>query len=294
VSGTFYRAATVPAPSGSAADNTGGSGLNANSTTFTLQRGSDNFYWNSSTSAWQSGVFNLATTHSATTSNTAVTWTSNATLPTWSAQSDGTYTVQATATDKAGNTFTGTAVTFTLDNTAPTAAITYSPSGPVKQGTTLTITATFSEPMADSPVVRFTISGANTMAATNMTKVDSTHYTGTHIVGAGDGTATVALSVGRDLAGNVITPTPTSGASFTVDNTAPTVAISAPSATITDSAAVTYTVTYADANFNSSTLAPGNITLNGTGTANASIAVTTVNATTRTVTLSSITGDGTL
>src|SRR5207253_9107763 len=114
----------------------------------------------------------------------------------------------------------GPSTTFTVDNTAPTAALSYSPSGPVKSGTTLTLTATFSEPMADSPVVQFAIGGANTMSATNMTKVDSTHYTGTHLVGAGDGTATVALSTGTDLAGNVIAAAPTSGASFTVDNTA--------------------------------------------------------------------------
>src|SRR5439155_15739253 len=38
----------------------------------------------------------------------------NVTLPTWSTESAGTYAVQAKATDKAGNTFTGNAVTFTL------------------------------------------------------------------------------------------------------------------------------------------------------------------------------------
>src|SRR5437899_5236940 len=103
-----YRALTMPSSfSGSAADNSGGVGLNANSTTFTLQRGSDSFYWTGS--AWQAGVANLATTHGATSSNTAATWTSSATMPTWASESDGTYTVQAKATDKAGNTFTGTA-----------------------------------------------------------------------------------------------------------------------------------------------------------------------------------------
>src|SRR5438034_92070 len=127
--GSTFRAATVPATfSGSAADNSGGAGLNANSSTFTLQRSSDNFYWTGS--AWQSGAANLATTHAATTSNTAVTWTSSATLPTWSSQSDGTFTVKATATDKAGNTFTGAVVTFTLDKTNPiTASVTTPASG---------------------------------------------------------------------------------------------------------------------------------------------------------------------
>src|SRR5207245_1644068 len=119
--GSMYRAATVPAGfSGSAADGTGGAGLNANSTTFTLQRNSDNFYWTGS--AWQAAVSNLATAHSATTSNTAAAWTSSATLPTWALESDGVYTVQATATDKVGNTFTGAAGSFTLDKTAPITA----------------------------------------------------------------------------------------------------------------------------------------------------------------------------
>src|SRR5207253_306054 len=126
--GSSFRAASVPASfSGSVADNTGGVGLNANSTTFTLQRSSDSIYWTGS--AWQSAAVNLAASNNATTGNTAATWTSTATLPTWSSQSDGTYTVQATATDKAGNTFTGTAVSFTLDNTAPATASVTTPAG---------------------------------------------------------------------------------------------------------------------------------------------------------------------
>ena len=56
---------------------------------------------------------------------------------------------------------------------------------------------------------------------------------------------------------------------------------------------MTYTVTYADTNFSASTLAPGDITLNKTNTANATIGVTGTGAT-RMVTLSAITGDGTL
>ncbi len=87
--------------------------------------------------------------------------------------------------------------------------------------------------------------------------------------------------------------------SFTVagaqapDTTPPTISIGAPSASLTRSGPVSYTVTYADDNFSASTLAAGHITLNATGTANASVAVTGT-GTTRTVTLSSITGDGTL
>ncbi len=80
-----------------------------------------------------------------------------------------------------------------------------------------------------------------------------------------------------------------------IDTTAPTINIGSPSvSTITAGAgSVTYTVTYADTNFNASTLANGNITLNSTGSANATVNVTG-SGTTRTVTLSSITGSGSL
>src|SRR5206468_9492807 len=61
----------------------------------------------------------------------------------------------------------------------------------------------------------------------------------------------------------------------------------------TSAGPVTYTVTYADTAFSSSTLGVGDITLNTTGTATASIGVSGT-GTTRTVTLSTITGDGAL
>src|SRR5207237_1069881 len=147
-SGSLFRAATVPATfGGSMADNTGGAGLNANSTTFTLQRSSDNFYWTGS--AWQSAAVNLAASNGATTSNTAATWTSSATLPTWSSQTDGTYTVQATATDQAGNTLAGTAVSFTLDNTAPTTASVTTP-GNHRSYSTSGVPSSFSGSVADN------------------------------------------------------------------------------------------------------------------------------------------------
>jgi hypothetical protein len=119
VDGAVYTASTVPATfSGSAADNAGGLGLNTNSTAFTLQRAIDGFYWNGTT--WQAAMFNLAATNSATTSGTATTWTDNVTLPVWSSEAVTAYTVRATATDKAGNSFTGNTVTFSTGGIAPT------------------------------------------------------------------------------------------------------------------------------------------------------------------------------
>jgi hypothetical protein len=94
-----------------------------------------------------------------------------------------------------------------------------------------------------------------------------------------------------DAAGNYSTA---STATLTVDNIPPSISISAPSKTITASTNVTYTVTYADTNFNASNLTTGNITLNTTGTASATSKTVTGSGLTRTVTISGIHGDGTL
>ncbi|HAN09613.1 MAG TPA: hypothetical protein DCP90_03255 [Clostridiales bacterium] len=119
---------------------------------------------------------------------------------------------------------------FTLiDTTSPTAAITYTPSATYKSGTAVTITATFDEPVANTPIPQISISGANTLATTNMTKTSSTVYTYTYTVGAGDGIATVAMATAQDMAGNIVTVAPTSGATFTVDNTPPAVPTFTPS-----------------------------------------------------------------
>ena len=111
----------------------------------------------------------------------------------------------------------------------------------------------------------------------------------------GDGTLGFSIGAGTasDLAGN-LAPASEPSATFTVDNTAPTVTIDAPSASITAGGPVTYTVTYADANFDSSSLAAGDITLDATGTASGAISSVTGSGLTYTVAISNIMGDGTL
>lgn len=88
--------------------------------------------------------------------------------------------------------------------------------------------------------------------------------------------------------------TPPATATVLVDAIAPTVTISAPSVTNTHSGPVTYTVTYADANLSAIMLTPAHITLNTTGTGNATNVAVTGTGLTRTVTLSGLTGDGEL
>lgn len=81
--------------------------------------------------------------------------------------------------------------------------------------------------------------------------------------------------------------------SYVLDTTAPTIAIGPPSVALAAGGPITVTVTYADAHFHASTLAAGDITLNATGGASATIAVSGTGAT-RTITLSGLTGNGTL
>lgn len=78
-----------------------------------------------------------------------------------------------------------------------------------------------------------------------------------------------------------------------VDAVAPTITISDPSPTVTTTGPVEFTVTYADSSMNAVTLASTDITLNRTSTADGTISVTGTGWT-RTVTISDITGHGTL
>jgi len=144
------------------------------------------------------------------------------------------------------------------DTTSPTAAITYSAPGPYKSGANVTITATFSEDMADSPVPQIAISGANTLTATNMTKSSATVYTYAYTVGTGDGAATVSIPTGKDLAGNDVVTTPTSGTTFTVDNTAPVISATSPASdSYRNNANIAYTL--------SDAVTSGSVTFTRTG-----------------------------
>ena len=109
----------------------------------------------------------------------------------------------------------------------------------------------------------------------------------------GNGTLGISLAAGTasDLAGNLAPAGGPSG-TFVVDTTSPTVTIGPPSETITGNGPVSYLVTYADANFKTSTLATS-ITLNTTGSATGTVGISGTGLT-RAVTISNISGNGTL
>jgi hypothetical protein len=88
--------------------------------------------------------------------------------------------------------------------------------------------------------------------------------------------------------------TPVASPFYTIDRHAPTITISPPSMPGTSGQSVTYTITYSDANFNASTLTAADITLDTTGTATGRVSVDSGTGPTRTVTISNISGEGTI
>ena len=205
-----------------------------------------------------------------------------------------------TASDLAGNhaPAAGPSATFIVDNTAPTISIS-SPSASYAAGGPVTYTVTYADTNFNSSTLAAGDITLNTTGTANGTVSVSPGsgltrtVTVSSITGDGSLGISIAGDTASDLAGN-LAPASDPSATFIVDNTAPAISISTPSASYAAGGPITYTVAYADANFNSSTLAVGNITLNTTGTANGTISVSPGSGLTRTVTVSSITGDGSL
>lgn len=110
----------------------------------------------------------------------------------------------------------------------------------------------------------------------------------------GDGSLSLAVSTAsdvEDLVGNPLGSSLTS-APVTLDNTPPGISIEAPSLGLTAGGPVSFDVVYTGAE--SILLSAGDVDLHATGTANAIVDVIGSGNAARTVTLSGITGDGTL
>jgi hypothetical protein len=120
----------------------------------------------------------------------------------------------------------------------------------------------------------------------NMASLSGTVYY-YNLTGLLEGSNAITVNA-TDSVGNIAT----NSTSITVDTTAPTLEISAPSASLTKGGPITYTVNYTGAD--AVTLENSNITLDPTGNATGTVAVTGSGTTTMTVNISGITGDGTL
>lgn len=193
------------------------------------------------------------------------------------------------------NTITNAGISFALPPTTMSSLV--RANATPSKASTVNWTATFGSAVSGLTASNFSRSGTASSGATIGTPTTANGGISWNVpvtTGGSDGTLALTLqnSTGTSPA---ITNLPFGGESYTMDKTLPTVSISAPSVSSIAAGAgsVTYTVTYADTNFSGSTLNIGNITLNSTGGASATVAVSG-SGTTRTVTLSSITGSGTL
>ncbi|MCK5319726.1 MAG: fibrobacter succinogenes major paralogous domain-containing protein, partial [Anaerolineales bacterium] len=212
---------------------------NANGTFY--NRGSYTYFWSSlqsGASAWIRGLHSDYSTVSRDSYHKAngfsvrclkdsltATWTYSWDVP--ADHSGDTATVSVDGYDIAGNAYAGSdEIIYTIDNTAPTVALTYS-ANPAKSGS-MTITATYSEAIVGTPALSLDQQGTTDIIADNMTDSGDQiiwTYDYTVVTDNGDtyedGVATVSLNTVTDDAGND-TEAPT-GTTFTIDTTAPTV-----------------------------------------------------------------------
>ena len=152
------------------------------------------------------------------------------------AAAGGTHTLTAVARDAAGNTTTSGAVTITVDNSAPIVALT-EPTGGASVAAVTTVAASASDNFGVAGV-RFFVDGAaigveDTSAPYSVAWNTTTAANGSHSLTA----------VARDAVGNTTT---SSGVTVTVDNGAPTVAVTAPSGGATVAGTTTVTASASD------------------------------------------------
>jgi hypothetical protein len=144
--------------------------------------------------------------------------TSNDYEATWSNPTDGPHVLSAIARDAAGHTTTAASVSVVVDNTDPVTTLTAPTGGSIVSGTAVAVSAT----ATDNDVVvgvQFKLNGAN-LGSEDTTAPYELAWNSTT---ATDGLHALAAST-RDRAGHQTTST----VSVTVDNTLPTVAVTAP------------------------------------------------------------------
>jgi hypothetical protein len=207
--------------------------------------------------------------------------------------------VGATISDTAGNNI-GAAFTsgqvYTIDKTAPSVSSINRAGADPTNAASVSFTVTFSESVTGVTTGAFNldITGVSGASITGISGSGATR-TVTVNTGSGDGTVSIDLLTVTgiiDTVGNALGSAFVAGQSYTIDKTAPGISISAPNPTSTISGPVDFTITYTGAG--AVTLATGNVTLNATGSATGNISVSGSGTGSRTVTISSISGTGTI
>ena len=203
-----------------------------------------------------------------------------ATSKSYTLSGEGLKTVYVKYKDVSGNWSAPVSDTITLDTAPPSGTIEINDGAPYATSSPVTLTLS----AEDATQMQFN----NENGAWSGWEVYGTSKSWP--LSAGDGAKTVYMQL-KDAAGNISTEPISAG--ITLDTSAPTIDIGAPSVTWTKGGPVTYQITYGGAD--AVTLADGNVTPNKSMTADAaSVVVSGEGLTTRTVTISGITGNGTL
>jgi hypothetical protein len=206
--------------------------------------------------------------------------------------SDDSYTLYVQERDDAGNWSASGSHAITVDTVPPsieigTPSTTITAHGPVTYSVTYVGASAIT--LAAGNIALNTVgnaAGAVSVSGTGSTRT----VTVDAITGNGTLDISIAAETATDQAGNTA-PEAGPSAAFEVNAGAMAVNISAPSTTATTMGPVTYAISYD--NVTTVTLAASHVTLNRTGDADGTVAVSGTGAT-RTVTISLITGDGTL
>ncbi len=145
------------------------------------------------------------------TSPYGISWNSTSTT-------SGAHTIFAIATDTVGNTKTSSVVSVTVDNTGPTVSISEPANGAFLSGT-VTVAATAADNVAVAKVEFY--SDSNVLLTTDTTSPYSAGWNSTIVTNG----AHTLYAIAEDTSGNRTT---SALINITVDNTAPTVAITSP------------------------------------------------------------------
>jgi DNA/RNA endonuclease G (NUC1) len=185
---------------------------------------------------------------------------------------------------------------YTIDVTAPSVSSSVRADPSPTNDATVAFTVTFSETVTGVNTGDFTLNTTGVSGASIANLAGSgTTYTVTVNTGTGDGT--IHLDVAdddtiADAAGNTLSGTFTTGETYTVDKTAPTVQSSVPAdANPTGAASVGFTVTFSEAITGTAT---GDYVLTTTGVTGTSVTNVTGSGTTYTVTANTGSGSGTI
>ncbi len=211
--------------------------------------------------------------------------------------------VTASLNNAVWGTFIGQVGALSIPSVPEVNSITLADADPTNAAS-VDFTVTFSESVGGVNSGDFALTTTGGIAGASVTGVSGSGTTRIVTVATGTGDGTIRLDVSDD---DSITATSdadplggagvgngdfTGGQSYVVDKTAPGISIGAPSAATTSTGPVDFVVTYTGAD--AVTLAPGDVSLNTTGTASGTVSVSGSGTATRTVTISSTTGEGTI